>query len=119
VWGTNAGGQLGLGNTVTRSSPTFLCNDVYEISSGNTCLWVLKRDGSLWFAGSTITNGQAGNNTTINVSSLVQTSLADNNWTHIFSGSFTSLGIRNSAGLITPTVTPTSSATPTPTPTPT
>jgi alpha-tubulin suppressor-like RCC1 family protein len=119
VWGGNAGGQLGLGNVVTRSSPTLLCNDGYEISAGHTCLWVLKRDGSLWFTGSNTVAGQAGNNTVVSVSSLVQTSLADNNWTHIFSGGNVSMGIRNSSGLVTPTVTPSSTATPTPTPTPT
>jgi len=119
VWGGNAGGQLGLGNVITRSSPTFLCGDAYEISAGHTCLWVLKRDGSLWFTGSNTAAGQGGYNTLVNTSSLVQTAYADNNWVHIFSGSSVSLGIRNSAGLITPTVTPTSSATPTPTPTPT
>jgi len=118
VWGSNTGGQLGLGNTVTRSSPTFLCNDAYEISCGHTCLWVLKRDGSLWFTGSNTTAGQGGNNTLLNNSSLLQTTYADNNWTHIFSGSSISLGIRNSSGLVTPTPTPTVTPTPTESPTP-
>jgi len=77
VWGNNTQGQLGLGNTVVRSSPTFLCNDGYRIACGSSSLFVLKRDGSLWFTGLS-SKGEGGVDAVISYSSLVQTTYADN-----------------------------------------
>jgi alpha-tubulin suppressor-like RCC1 family protein len=81
-------------------------------------LAVLKRDGSLWGTGSSL-QGTLGNASNLNFSSLVQTTYADNNWVYVTTGSQTVIGIRDSGGLVTPTVTPTSTPTPTESPTPT
>lgn len=106
IWGNNGAGQLADGTVVNKSVPILLSNNAYKVACGNTTTFVIKLDGTLWFAGAG-TSGASGGDSIISRSSLVQTTLADNKWVHIAAGASVALGIRNSAGLATPTPTPT------------
>jgi alpha-tubulin suppressor-like RCC1 family protein len=73
-WGSNAFGQLGLGNTTNRSSPvrvTALGASVSSVSAGNLHTCAVKTDGSVWCWGSN-GNGQLGNGGTTDRASPVR-----------------------------------------------
>lgn len=102
-WGQNTYGGLATNNIINASSP------VQTISGGTN--WkttssayfgnmALKNDGSLWLWGSN-TDGQLGRNSTIRVSSPVQTISAGTNWKSISSGSFHSTAIKTDGTLWT------------------
>jgi alpha-tubulin suppressor-like RCC1 family protein len=83
VAGQNSYGKLGLGDTVNRSSMVQLPESAYVTISaigsgaGNTIL--IKKDGTLWTAGSN-SFGVLGNNSTVTQSSFVQESLGKTDW---------------------------------------
>lgn len=73
VWGDNAFGQLGLGNTTERTSPVqvgSLTNWALIAACNYSCIAV-KTDGTLWTWGQN-SSGQLGNGNTTNTSSPVQ-----------------------------------------------
>jgi alpha-tubulin suppressor-like RCC1 family protein len=85
AWGTNTYGQLGLGDTVTRNTPTRVGadNDWLSVAVGTSCSFALKTDGSLWGWGiaASIGNGNISGNL------LIPTRVGvENNWQAISSG---------------------------------
>ena len=73
VWGGNAQGQLGLGDTTSRSSPTQVgsLTDWAAVSSGPRFMLAVKTDGTLWSWGWN-SDGQLGNGNTTQICSPVQ-----------------------------------------------
>jgi alpha-tubulin suppressor-like RCC1 family protein len=74
AWGRNNAGQLGLNDTVNRSSPVQVgvLTTWSEIASGYGHNASVKTDGTLWTWGQNSTNGRLGDNTVINKSSPIQ-----------------------------------------------
>ena len=84
MWGTNTNGELGLGDTIPRSSPTQLPGSWSQIFGGNVCMAGTKIDGTLWLWGNNST-GQLGDGTVISKSSPVQI-LGGGSWTQLRAG---------------------------------
>jgi alpha-tubulin suppressor-like RCC1 family protein len=84
TWGSNFGGQLGLNNTIYRSSPTQVgsaTNWRTDILSGRTFSAGSKTDGTLWLWGNN-SYGQLGINNILNRSSPTQVG-TDTTWSKI------------------------------------
>jgi alpha-tubulin suppressor-like RCC1 family protein len=105
TWGRNEYGQLGTGNTTSRSSP--------GTTAGGGTNWTqiagsgsgyhnaaIKSDGTLWTWGFNNT-GQLGLNNTSNYSSPVTVTNTGSNWKHIACGYYTSFGISTNGRLWT------------------
>jgi len=88
VWGENGDGQLGLGNTVFRSSPVQVgaLADWATVSAGDRNIVSVKTDGTLWAWGDGGV-GRLGDGTTVSKSSPVQIG-ALTNWSQVSMGSF-------------------------------
>jgi hypothetical protein len=106
VWGQNDFGQLGLGNTVSRSSPVQLGTGTNwdTASFGNNgssypFVLALKYDGTLWSWGNN-TYGQLGLGNTVSRSSPVQVGTGTN-WAEIASNVATSAAIKTDGTLWT------------------
>ena len=93
TWGINTYGQLGLGDTVERSSPTQvgLFNDWIHISCGNNFMTAIRSDGTLWAWGYN-GNGELGDGTVVDKSSPIQ--IGASSWTQISSGGNHTLAIK-------------------------
>jgi len=91
-WGLNNAGQLGLNNTIDRSSVTQIdTTDAYaSVSAGSSTSMVIKLNNLLYATGLG-TSGVLGTNTAINRSSFVQ--VGSNSWTLVSTGLTTSMGI--------------------------
>ena len=87
-WGSNSYGQLGINNSITRSTPvtTLLGGTNWKsIDCGYFHTVALKTDGTLWSWGAN-NFGQLGVNDTTNRSTPVTTLLGGTNWKSIASG---------------------------------
>jgi len=84
AWGNNSVGQLGQGDTTSRSSPVQVgaLTAWSKIGSGADCSIAIKTDGTLWAWGSN-TAGQLGDGTQTNRSSPVQVG-ALTTWATVF-----------------------------------
>jgi hypothetical protein len=86
AWGGNQYGQLGLGDTIDRSSPVQVSSltDWKQISLGQTHAIAIKTDGTLWAWGGN-QYGQLGNGNTTLYSSPIQVGSLTN-WKQISGG---------------------------------
>jgi len=86
AWGLNAGGRLGDGTVINRSSPVQIgtLTDWYEVSAGGSFSSAIKTDGTLWTWGGN-DKGQLGQNNVIYRSSPVQVG-ALTNWSRVSAG---------------------------------
>lgn len=92
TWGRNTGGQLGLGDTTTRSSPTqvgslsnwkiIVCSA--QTATGSTVMQAIKTDGTLWGWGAN-TNSILGTGNGTSFSSPVQIG-SDTDWANVWIG---------------------------------
>lgn len=78
-WGANTGGQLGLNDSIPRSSPTQIPGTQWtcSITAGTRHAGAIKTDGTLWVWGSN-SGGRLGTNNVISTSSPVQ--VPGNQW---------------------------------------
>ena len=99
LWGRNGpliGGQLGDNTVIAKSSPIQTVSggtNWKSVTGGTEQTAAIKTDGSLWLWGRNNTS-QLGDNTIINRSSPVQTSLGGTNWKSAYSGALISAGIK-------------------------
>jgi len=97
TWGNNGAGQLGLGDTYSRSSPTQVAGTTWaQISSGTSVCAAIKTDNSLWIWGNN-GNGQLGQGTTgAAITSPVQIA---GSWSQVAIGANGQHAIRTSGAL--------------------
>jgi len=95
AWGSNIFGQLGLGNTISRSSPVQVgsLSTWTQVSSNDTHTQALQSNGTLWAWGQN-NFGQLGQSNTTNRSSPVQVG-TESYWTQIADGRYHSLAKKN------------------------
>jgi len=89
TWGDNSFGQLGVNNSINRSTPVTTLlggNNWKSVSGGNFHTTSIKTDGTLWTWGDN-SNGQLGVNDTTRRSTPVTTLLGGTNWKSVASGS--------------------------------
>jgi alpha-tubulin suppressor-like RCC1 family protein len=95
LWGRNQKGQLGNETTSQTPSPVQTVStgtNWKQVSSFGETTAATKTDGTLWLWGDNV-NGQLGSNSTLNVSSPVQTVSTGTNWKQV------SVNINNSAAI--------------------
>lgn len=104
VWGNNNYGQLGINDTIARSTPvtTFAggnnwkqvgCGGAYNIAA-------IKTDGTLWVWGSNVYS-QLGTNDTANRTTPTTTFAGGNNWNQVAGGGSNAVGMGNFAAIKT------------------
>jgi alpha-tubulin suppressor-like RCC1 family protein len=85
TWGSNSYGGLGDNTVARKSSPVQTVafgTNWKQVACGSSHTAAIKTDGTLWTWGKN-TNGQLGDNTTINRSSPVQTIAGGTNWKQV------------------------------------
>jgi alpha-tubulin suppressor-like RCC1 family protein len=101
-WGTNTSGALGVGDVTQKQTPTRIgASDLdWAVVTGGYAEngAAIKCDGTLWLWGLN-SSGQLGDNTTIDKSSPVQTSLGGNDWKSIDLGISLSTAIKKDGTL--------------------
>ena len=97
MWGYNTLGTLGDNTTVNRSSPvlTYVGGTTWQnISIGRNHSGGIKEDGTLWMWGGNA-NGQLGNNSTVSLSSAVQTFVNSTDWANVYCGDNFTIAIKS------------------------
>ena len=106
AWGINTAGQLGLNDTITRSSPVQIGTSSWSfIGPGSFNTSAIDINGNLYIWGYN-GNGQLGDNTTINKSSPVALSIGYTNsgytsWISVASGGSHTIGVGSTGQLYT------------------
>ena len=96
TWGSNSNGELGLNNTIHRSSPVQIdaTSSWIAVTGGTIFMFGIKSDNTLWSWGSNAATGVLGTNeTSVLRSSPVQ--IGTSSWTKVSSGGGHALAIRN------------------------
>jgi alpha-tubulin suppressor-like RCC1 family protein len=99
AWGDNTYGQLGLGDTTQRTSPTELINtkNWYIVSTGGNHTLAITSNGELWAWGDN-TYGQVGDGTTTIRNSPVQIGIGIT-WSQVSAGARHSLALATNGDL--------------------
>jgi len=101
-WGYNYNGQLGINNTIDRSTPvtTFAGGTNWkQVACGRYHRSAIKTDGTLWTWGHN-SYGQLGDNTSTNRSTPVTTFAGGTNWKQVSGGGYHTSAIRTSDDLL-------------------
>jgi len=100
TWGYNSFGQLGLGDTTNRSSPTQVgsLTNWSSVASGESHILAIKTDGTLWAIGGLNRYGQLGDNTITDRSSPVQIGSLTN-WSKVRAAKEISFSIKTNGTL--------------------
>ena len=96
TWGNNNFGQLGIANTINRSSPGTVAGggtNWSQVSTGDEHIAAIKTDGTLWTWGRNYM-GKLGDGTTVNRSSPVTTAGGGTNWILVNTRSKSTAAIR-------------------------
>ena len=100
-WGHNTSGRLGDDTTVSKSSPVQTVSGGTtwkQVACGSSHTVAIKTDGTLWTWG-TNTNGQLGDNTTVDKSSPVQTVSGGTTWKQVAGGAAHTAAIKTDGTL--------------------
>ena len=103
TWGFNSYGQLGINNTIDRSTPvtTFAGGTNWkQVNGGGYHNAAIKTDGTLWTWGDN-NDGRLGDNTTITRSTPVTTFAGGTNWKQVDCGNFHTAAIKTDGTLWT------------------
>jgi alpha-tubulin suppressor-like RCC1 family protein len=103
TWGRNDRGQLGIDNTINRSTPvtTILGGTNWKsVAGGGYYTVALKTDGTLWGWGDNF-YGQLGDNTGVTRSTPVTTLLGGTNWKSVAGGLYHTVAIKTDGTLWT------------------
>ena len=103
TWGYNGFGQLGDNTAVDKSSPVQVTGggtNWKQVSCGYYHTAAIKTDGTLWIWGYNL-YGQLGDNTAVNKSSPVTTSITGSTWVDIASGRYHTIAIKTDGTLWT------------------
>ena len=102
-WGDNSQGELGLDDTIARSSPVQVgsLTTWAQVETGEEHAAAIKTDGSLWTWGESA-NGRLGHNNVVDVSSPIQVG-ALTNWSQVatLGGSLSTAAIKTDGSLWT------------------
>jgi len=100
AWGDNAQGRLGIGSTVSQSSPVQVGNDSdwALLSAGNQHTMGIRTDGTLWAWGNG-SNGRLGNGSTSSLNNIPTRIGNDSDWSLVSAGSLNTMGIRTDGTL--------------------
>ena len=93
AWGINAGGRVGDGTIVNKSSPVQVGSDTNwaYVSTSDSATLAVKTNGTLWAWGGN-TQGQLGDGTNINKSSPIQIGSLST-WYRVTEGPLGSFGL--------------------------
>ncbi len=91
-WGDNSSGQLGLGDSDNRDTPTQVAGTWLDVSVGNAHICGIRMGGTLWCWGDN-EGGQLGQGDTTNVDSPAQVG-TDTNWKDVSAGADHTCAIR-------------------------
>lgn len=98
LWGSNSDGQLGLGDTTTRTTPVRLGSESWSsVSLGDFHSVAIRSDGTLWAWGYNSV-GQLGNGTTSRSLVPVQEANGFTDWVAVSAGASHNLALRNNSG---------------------
>jgi alpha-tubulin suppressor-like RCC1 family protein len=104
VWGLNNYGQLGINNTINRSTPvtTFAGGTNWkQVASGGRHTAAVKTDGTLWVWGGNTSFGALGINNTIDRSTPVTTFAGGTNWKQVSCGELYTVAVKTDGTLWT------------------
>jgi alpha-tubulin suppressor-like RCC1 family protein len=95
TWGKNYSGQLGDNTSIGKSSPIQTIaggTNWKQVAVGYKHMAAIKTDGTLWTWGRNV-NGELGDNTTIDKSSPIQTTMSGTNWKQVNAKGATTIAI--------------------------
>jgi alpha-tubulin suppressor-like RCC1 family protein len=92
-WGINDKGQLGIGNTDSKSTPTAISGTWKQVSAGESHVAAISTSGNLYTCGKN-NNGQLGNGTTTNSANTNFSQVGSDIWRQVSCGAEHTVAIK-------------------------